>query len=149
MLDPGCIELEISGSEFPSRRKAEIEALQGLRQLGVRLSLGHFGTRNISFETLDKGFVDSFVLDQSLIADIDENDSHQRIVRAAIAMAQGLNIEVAAEGVDTLTQLDFLKSCNCDLAQGFLIGRPMQTEKVTALLRSEVAGTQLLASGMS
>jgi diguanylate cyclase (GGDEF)-like protein len=149
MLDPGCIELEISGSEFPSRRKAEIEVLQGLRGLGVRLSLDHFGTRNISFETLDKGFVDSFVLDQSLIADIDENDSHQRIVRAAIAMAQGLNIEVAAEGVETLTQLDFLKSCNCDLAQGFLIGRPMQTEKVTALLRSEIAGTQLLASGMA
>ena len=149
MLDPGCIELEINGSEFPSRRKAEIEALQGLRELGVRLSLDQFGTRNVSFESLSNGFVDSCVLDQSLIADVHENGSHQRIVRAAIAMAQGLDIEVAAEGVETLTQLDFLKSCNCNLAQGFLIGRPMQTEKVTALLRSEIAGTQLLASGMS
>jgi diguanylate cyclase (GGDEF)-like protein len=148
MLDPGCIELEIGDGDFPNRRKAEIETLQGLRKLGVRLSLDHFGTRDISFESLDKGFVDSFVLDQSLIADIDQNDSHQRIVRAAIAMAQGLDIEVAAEGVETITQLDFLKSCNCNLAQGFLISRPVQPEKISAILRSEIAGTRLLARGM-
>ena len=102
----------------------------------------------MSFESLDKGFVDSFVLDQSLISDIGENNSHQRIVRAAIAMAQGLDIEVAAEGVETMTQLEFLKSCNCDLAQGFLISKPMQPEKVSAILRSEIAGTNLLARGM-
>jgi diguanylate cyclase (GGDEF)-like protein len=148
MLDPGCIELEIGDGEFPNRRKAEIETLQGLRKLGVRLSLDHFGTRDVSFESLDNGFIDSFVLDQSLIADIDRNNSHQRIVRAAIAMAQGLDIEVAAEGVETITQLDFLKSCNCNLAQGFLISQPMQAEKVSAILRSEIAGTRLLARGM-
>ena len=88
------------------------------------------------------------MLDQSLFVDVDENDSHQRIVRAAIAMAQGLDIEVAAEGVETITQLEFLRSCNCDLAQGFLISRPMQPEKVSALLRSEIAGTNLLSRGM-
>ena len=148
MLDPGCIELEIGDCDFPSQRHSEVEALQGLRKLGVRLSLDHFGTRDVSFESLDNGFIDSFVLDQSLIADVDENDSHQRIVRAAIAMAQGLDIEVAAEGVETITQLEFLKSCNCDLAQGFLISRPMQPEKVSALLRSEIAGTNLLSRGM-
>ena len=147
MLDPGCIELEIGDGDFPNRRKAEIETLQGLRKLGVRLSLDHFGTRDVSFESLDNGFVDSFVLDQSLIADIEQNDSHQRIVRAAIAMAQGLDIEVAAEGVETITQLDFLKSCNCNLAQGFLISRPMQPEKVSAILRSEIAGTRLIGVG--
>ena len=88
------------------------------------------------------------MLDQSLIADVEENDSHQRIVRAAIAMAQGLDIEVAAEGVETLSQLEFLRSCKCDLAQGFLISRPMQPEKVSAILRSEIAGTRLLATSM-
>jgi len=114
----------------------------------VRISLDHFGTRDVSFESLDNGFIDSFVLDQSLIADVEDNGSHQRIVRAAIAMAQGLDIEVAAEGVETLTQLDFLRSCNCDLAQGFLISRPVQPEKIAAILRSEIAGTRLLARGM-
>ena len=148
MLDPGCIELEIGDGEFPNRRHSEVQTLHGLRKLGVRLSLDHFGTRDVSFESLDTGFIDSFVLDQSLLADIEENDSHQRIIRAAIAMAQGLDIEVAAEGVETINQLEFLKSCNCDLAQGFLISRPMQPEKISAILRSEIAGTKLLARGM-
>ena len=147
-LDPGCIELEIGDGDMVHKRSIELETLRGLRKLGVRLSLDHFGTRDVSFESLDNGFIDSFVLDQSLISDVEDNNSHQRIVRAAIAMAQGLDIEVAAEGVETLTQLEFLKSCNCDLAQGFLISKPMQPEKVAAILRSEIAGTSLLARGM-
>ena len=148
MLDPGCIEFEISDGDIVHKRNNELETLRALRKLGVRISLDHFGTRDISFESLDNGFIDSFVLDQKLISDVGENNSHQRIVRAAIAMAQGLDIEVAAEGVETMTQLEFLKSCNCNLAQGFLISKPMQPEKVSAILRSEIAGTSLLARGM-
>jgi len=144
-LDPGCIELEIGDGDIVRKRSAELDILRQLRKLGVRLSLDHFGTRDVSFESLDKGFIDSFIIDQTLIADVDENDSHQRIVRAAIAMAQGMDIEVAAEGVETVTQLEFLKSCNCDLAQGFLISRPMLSDRVSAILRSEIAGTSLLS----
>ncbi|HNP62428.1 MAG TPA: EAL domain-containing protein [Woeseiaceae bacterium] len=147
-LDPGCIELEICDGDRVQKRSAEKEILRQLRKLGVRLSLDHFGTRDVSFESIDNGFIDSFVLDQALIADVEENNSHQRIVRAAIAMAQGLDIEVTAEGVETVRQLEFLKSCNCNLAQGFLISRPMQAEKVSAILRSEIAGTSLLSRGM-
>jgi polar amino acid transport system substrate-binding protein len=147
-IDPGCIELEIGDGDIVRQRTVELQNLQSLRKLGVRISLDHFGTRDVSFESLDNGFIDSFILDRSLIHDVEENGSHQRIIRAAIAMAQGLDIEVAAEGVETMTQLEFLRSCNCDLAQGFLISRPMQPEKVSAVLRSEIAGTQLLSRGM-
>jgi diguanylate cyclase (GGDEF)-like protein len=147
-LDPGCIEFEICDGEMMQKRDSERDILRQLRKLGVRLSLDHFGTRDVSFESIDNGFIDSFVLDQSLIADVEDNNSHQRIVRAAIAMAQGLDIEVTAEGVETVRQLEFLKSCNCDLAQGFLISRPMQPAKVAAILRSEIAGTSLLSRGM-
>ncbi len=144
-LDAGCLELEIGDGEIVRQRSAELETLHGLRRLGVRLSLDHFGTRDVSFSSLDTGVIDSFVLDQSLIQDVEVNGSHQRIVRAAIAMARGLDIEVAAEGVETIPQLEFLRSCNCDLAQGFLISRPMQADKVTRILRSEIAGTRLLS----
>jgi diguanylate cyclase (GGDEF)-like protein len=147
-LDPGCIELEIGDGQLMNQRGAETATLRGLRKLGVRLSLDHFGIRDVSFESLDNGFIDSFVLDQSLLTDIEQNGSHQRIIRAAIAMAQGLDIEVAAEGVETMTQLEFLRSCNCNLAQGFLISRPMHPDKIAAVLRSEIAGTRLLARGM-
>lgn len=146
-IDPGCIDFEIRDG-IVRQRSAELETLHGLRRLGVRLSLDHFGTHEVSFNALDTGVIDSFVLDQSLIQDVDVNDSHRRIVRAAIAMARGLDIEVAAEGVETITQLEFLRSCNCDLAQGFLISRPIQPEKVSAILRSEIAGTRLLSRGM-
>jgi diguanylate cyclase (GGDEF)-like protein/PAS domain S-box-containing protein len=148
MLDPGCVEFEIGDGCIVDDRPAQLETLQGLRKQGVRLSLDHFGTRDISFSSLDNGVIDSFVLDQSLIQDVESNDSHQRIVRAAIAMAQGLNIEVAAEGVETITQLEFLRSCRCDLAQGFLISRPMHADKVSSILRSEIAGTRLMSRGM-
>jgi diguanylate cyclase (GGDEF)-like protein/PAS domain S-box-containing protein len=147
-LDPGCIELEIGDGEIVRQRSAELETLVGLRAFGVRLSLDHFGTRDVSFSSLDTGVIDSFVLDQSLIQDVEFNGSHQRIVRAAIAMARGLDIEVAAEGVETITQLEFLRSCNCDLAQGFLISRPIKADKVSSILRSEIAGTRLLSRGM-
>jgi polar amino acid transport system substrate-binding protein len=147
-LDPGCIELEIGDGDIVQNRTSELDTLKGLRKLGVRLSLDHFGIRDVSFSSLDAGFIDSFVLDQSLIQDVEINGSHQRIVRAAIAMARGLDIEVAAEGVETLTQLEFLRSCNCDLAQGFLISRPVQADRVSRILRSEIAGTRLLARGM-
>jgi diguanylate cyclase (GGDEF)-like protein len=147
-LDAGCLEFEIDDGNIVRQRSAELETLHSLRALGVRLSLDHFGTRDISFSSLDTGVIDSFVLDQSLIQDVEINGSHQRIVRAAIAMARGLDIEVAAEGVETITQLEFLRSCNCDLAQGFLISRPMQADKVSAILRSEIAGTRLLSRGM-
>jgi diguanylate cyclase (GGDEF)-like protein len=144
-LDAGCIELEICNGDLVRSRSTELATLQGLRGLGVRLSLDHFGTHDVSFSSLDNGVIDSFILDQTLIRDVVENGSHQRIVRAAIAMARGLDIEVAAEGVETITQFEFLESCDCDLAQGFLISRPMQADKVSGILRSEVAGTRLLS----
>jgi diguanylate cyclase (GGDEF)-like protein len=144
-LDAGCIELEICNGNLVRSRSTELETLQGLRKLGVRLSLDHFGTHDVSFSSLDNGVIDSFILDQTLIRDLIENGSHQRIVRAAIAMARGLDIEVAAEGVETITQFEFLKHCECDLAQGFLISRPMQADKVPGILRSEIAGTRLLS----
>jgi len=147
-LDAGCIEFEINDGDIVRQRSAELETLHGLRALGVRLSLDHFGTNDVSFSSLDTGVIDSFILDQSLIQDVEVNGSHQRIVRAAIAMARGLDIEVAAEGVETITQLEFLRSCKCDLAQGFLISRPMHPKKVSSILRSEIAGTRLLSRGM-
>ncbi|HEX5787831.1 MAG TPA: EAL domain-containing protein [Woeseiaceae bacterium] len=146
-LDPGCVEFEIGDGDVVRKRSAEIETLKQLRKLGVRISLDHFGVGDVSFESLDQGYIDSFVLDQSLLADILDNGSHRRIIRAAIAMARGLGIEVAAEGVETLSQLEFLRECDCDLAQGYLISRPMQPDKVAAVLRSEIAGRRLLSQG--
>ncbi len=143
-IDPGCLELEITNSKIVADREEQRETLKALRELGIRLSLDHFGVSEMSFESLENSFIDSCVLDQSLISDIDQNSRHQRIVRAAIAMAQGLDIEVAAGGVENLAQLEFLKSCNCDLAQGFLISQPVDATQAAAMLRGELSGAALL-----
>lgn len=143
-LDAGCLELEISDSSIIGERAAELKILQALRATGVQLSLGHFGVGEISFASLDTGVIDSFILDPSLIEDVTNNDRNQRIIRAAIAMARGLDIEVAAEGVETIAQLEFLRSCRCDLAQGFLISHPVQADRVGALLHAEIYGNGLL-----
>ena len=143
-IDPGCLELEIGDGKTLGERTQETRTMQELRDIGVRLSLGHFGVGDIAFGSLDTGVIDSFVLDHTLISDVIENDAHQRIVRATIAMAQGLNIEVAAEGVETRDQLAFLRECRCDLAQGFLISRPTQADKIGDLLHAELHGGGLL-----
>lgn len=143
-IDPGCLELEITNSKIVADREEQRETLRDLRALGVRLSLDHFGITEMSFESLENSFIDSCVLDQSLISDVDSNNSHQRIVRAVIAMAQGLDIEVAAGGVENAAQLAFLKSCNCDLAQGFLISQPVDALQAASMLRGEASGSRVL-----
>lgn len=134
-LDPGCLELEVGESIVGHDRRRGIETLEALHALGVRLSLDHFGTEDVSFRSLNDGVVDTFVLHQSLVRNLTESDAERRLVRATIAMARGLDIEVAAEGVETEEQLAILRDSQCDIVQGFLIGRPMAGERVDGLLR--------------
>ncbi len=136
-LDPGCLELEVLTPGMAHGRRMPLHVMDELHALGVRISLDRFGTQDVSLRSLDTGLVDTFVIDRSLIADVQQNEKHQRLVRAAIAMARGLEIEVAAEGVETAEQLEFLRDCRCDLAQGFLFSRPMHPEKVSVFLREE------------
>jgi diguanylate cyclase (GGDEF)-like protein/PAS domain S-box-containing protein len=139
-LDPGCLEFELGDGAVSLKRQREIETLKSLRALGVSLSLDHFGTHDISFSSIDNDMVSTFVLHQSLIQDLADNEAHQRIVKAAIAMARGLDIDIAAEGVETLDQLDFLRASDCGSVQGHFISRPMEPEKVGKLLHTESLG---------
>ncbi|MEL7296203.1 MAG: EAL domain-containing protein [Pseudomonadota bacterium] len=143
-LDPGCIEFELGDGAGSLQRPRELETLQALRKLGVGITLDHFGTHDISFAALDSTVISSFVLHQSLIQDVTENEKHQRIVRAAIAMADGLDITISAEGVETSDQLEFLRSSNCIAAQGFYISHPMESHKINALLHTESLGGKIV-----
>ncbi len=135
-IDPGCLELEVGEAVLSDRRNNAMAILNELRGLGVRVSVDHFGTRDVSIKSLDQGMVDSFVLHQSLIKDLESNPGHQRLVRATIAMAQGLEVDIGAEGIETEQQLNFLRECDCNVLQGHLLGRPMQAEAIAQLLRT-------------
>lgn len=145
-LDPGCLEFELGDGADSLRRPRSLETLQALRKLGVGVSLDHFGTHDISFAALDSTMISTFVLHQSLVRDLADNEAHQRIVRAAIAMADGLQIEIAAEGVETQEQLEFLRQHQCVAAQGYFISRPMERQKVESLLHTESLGKKLISN---
>jgi EAL domain-containing protein (putative c-di-GMP-specific phosphodiesterase class I) len=97
--------------------------------MGVHLVLDDFGTGYSSLSHLRRFSVDAVKIDRSFIAGIGEPGHDLSIVRAVLSMAQEMDIEVVAEGVETAEQADLLRELGCPLAQGFLFGRP---ERVAA-----------------
>ena len=144
-IDPGCLEFELGDGAESLQRPRVLETVQALRRIGVGVSLDHFGTHDISISALDSTVINTFVLHQSLLQDIADNEANQRIVRATIAMAAGLDIEIAAEGVENQEQLEFLRQHACTSAQGYYISRPMGREKIETLLHTESLGGRLLS----
>ncbi|MEM8548527.1 MAG: EAL domain-containing protein, partial [Pseudomonadota bacterium] len=143
-LDPGCLEFELADGAECLQRPQELTTIRALRQLGVGISLDHFGIGDVTFAALDPALVSAFVLHQSLIQDIADNETHQAVVRAAVAMAEGLDIQVSAEGVESAEQLQYLRKAQCTSAQGFYIARPMAADKIAGLLHTESLGAPLM-----
>jgi EAL domain-containing protein (putative c-di-GMP-specific phosphodiesterase class I) len=100
-----------------------LAVVRRLKGLGVRLSIDDFGTGYSSLSYLKRFAVDMLKIDQSFVRGLPNRDD-AAIVRAIIQMAHGLNLSVIAEGVETEEQAEFLRAEGCDLAQGYLFGRP-------------------------
>ena len=98
--------------------------MQKLKGIGVELSIDDFGTGYSSLSQLKHLPVDRLKLDQSFVQGITSNQSDADITRAVIAMANSMNVNLLAEGVETIEQLKFLKACDCDEIQGYFISKP-------------------------
>jgi EAL domain-containing protein (putative c-di-GMP-specific phosphodiesterase class I) len=94
-----------------------------------------FGTGYSSLNNLKKFPLDAVNIDRSFVRDITTNPDDAAIVGAIIAMGHSLKLKVVAEGVETLAQLKFVQSLNCDEIQGYFISRPVPAEKLTELLQ--------------
>jgi diguanylate cyclase (GGDEF)-like protein/PAS domain S-box-containing protein len=123
-LPPGRLVLEITETVLLRDDKLTRDALQQLRQLGVKIALDDFGAGHSSLHYLQKFQFDKFKIDRSFIAAFDKERGAAAVVRAVINMGRDLGVSVIAEGVETKKQLDGLASLGCHSAQGFFLGEP-------------------------
>ncbi|MBC7807422.1 MAG: EAL domain-containing protein [Akkermansiaceae bacterium] len=146
---PGDVfDIEITETALCTTGDTTPQTLQGLRSLGVRLSVDDFGTGYSSLAYLRRFPVDILKIDRAFIAGLDKNTPDEALVRASIEMAHALDLLVVAEGVETGAQRDCLRALGCDIAQGFLFSRPVSPEILKPLIAGGGMRTaMLLTSG--
>jgi diguanylate cyclase (GGDEF)-like protein/PAS domain S-box-containing protein len=132
---PGAgLELEITESAFLDDMDRVVDALNGIKALGVQLALDDFGTGYSSLAHLSSLPFDKIKIDQSFIRDITSNPVNAAIVNATIAMGQSLNMTVLAEGVETEAQLEFLRKRQCESMQGWLFSKALPSDQLAAMM---------------
>jgi diguanylate cyclase (GGDEF)-like protein len=133
-LSPAHLVLELTESMVMRNPLEAVRALHQLKEIGVKLSLDDFGTGYSSLSYLKRFPLDELKIDRSFLGRIDVDPDDAAIVIAIIALARSLGLSTVAEGVETLQQLEFLRSEGCDDIQGYLFGKPMPAEEFALLL---------------
>ncbi|MDX1802049.1 MAG: EAL domain-containing protein, partial [Marinobacter sp.] len=129
-----CLEVELTEEIFIANLERNLDQLSRLNKLGVHLAIDDFGVGYSSLAYLRDFPVDLLKIDRSFITQVTERHDDAVITRAVINLAHNLGIQVAAEGIETGAQLNFLKNHRCDLAQGYLISRPVPAADLEKLL---------------
>jgi diguanylate cyclase (GGDEF)-like protein/PAS domain S-box-containing protein len=127
-LDPSLLELDITNGAAMLHNDRTISAMRSLRELGVLLAVDDFGTGQSSLTALHNLPIDAVKIDRAFVRGIEQSASDRAVICGVIVMARGLELRVTAEGVETQEQLDFLRSCGCEEAQGFFLGRGIRPD---------------------
>jgi len=128
------LAFEITESMFLSGYDHVFDSLTRIRSLGIDLSIDDFGTGYSSLSRLKKLPVNELKIDQSFIKDMSENIDDEIIVKSIIDLAHNLGLSVVAEGVETRDIMNKLNKLGCDIAQGYLISRPIPEKEFEILL---------------
>lgn len=128
-FDPKFLEIEITESILMKNDFNNLTVLRTLKDMGIKITLDDFGTGFSSLSYLSSFSVDKLKIDQSFVREIQTSTPNSSIVSAIIVMAHSLGIEVVAEGVETLLQVDFLKKYHCDELQGYFYSRPVTADE--------------------
>ena len=129
------LKLELTESLVLDDIDDTIVKMNALRHIGVRFSMDDFGTGYSSLSSLKKLPLDQLKIDQSFVRDISIDRDDAIIIETIIAMANKLNMEVIAEGVETEAQRSFLELHDCQLYQGYLFSKPVPLEQFELLLK--------------
>jgi diguanylate cyclase (GGDEF)-like protein/PAS domain S-box-containing protein len=133
-VSPKQLELEITETTLMADPKRTIGMLNELAGLGLHLSIDDFGTGYSSLSALQQFPIGTLKIDQSFVRDATTDRNDATIVRTIIEMGHSLSMQVVAEGVETVAQLDFLRSAGCDIAQGRLFGEACAADILGALV---------------
>src|SRR4051812_5881776 len=123
-LSPSRVEIEITETALVRDFNRALTTLRLIKALGIRIAMDDFGTGYSSLSNLRAFPFDKIKIDGSFIKSVNTNDQAATIVRAVLGLGRGLGLPVLAEGVETNAELDFLREELCDIAQGYLLGRP-------------------------
>jgi diguanylate cyclase (GGDEF)-like protein len=133
-LRPEWLELELTESVLLHKAEATIARLHRLRDMGLRLSIDDFGTGYSSLSYLKRFPIDALKIDQSFIREVTVNPGDAAITTSIVLMGKSLDLAVVAEGVETRSQLSFLRVIECHEAQGYLFSPPLPAAEAGALL---------------
>jgi|GEM_PF-3209327 len=143
-LAPNLLKIEMTESAVVSYGEDTLEKMSRLRRLGVGISIDDFGTGYSSLSYLKNFPVDSIKIDRSFVQGLPETREDAQIVQAIIQMSHNLNVELVAEGVETIDQVQLLREWNCDQAQGFYFAKPVASERIREQL--EMTNRQVAAA---
>jgi diguanylate cyclase (GGDEF)-like protein len=135
-LSPQNLVLEITESMLMGDVEHHITLLQHIVDLGVAFSLDDFGTGYSSLSYLKKFPIDELKIDRSFRTNVPESKEDGSIVKAIISMAHSMGLNLIAEGVESVEQLDFLRQHNCNVIQGFYYSKPLSKTDFTEFLTS-------------
>jgi EAL domain-containing protein (putative c-di-GMP-specific phosphodiesterase class I) len=124
-FDPSQLTLEVTETAAISTSASSLEALLELRYMGVQISIDDYGTGLSTLDYLKKIPATEIKIDRSFVQAIDKSHSDRLLVNSTIQLAHSLGQKVVAEGVEEAETLEALVNMGCDVAQGYLIGRPM------------------------
>ncbi|HEY6553949.1 MAG TPA: bifunctional diguanylate cyclase/phosphodiesterase [Vicinamibacteria bacterium] len=131
---PSLLHLEITESTVIEDEDLAVARLHQLRRRGVRVAIDDFGTGYSSLGLLGRLAVDGLKIDRTFVARLDGSDPRAAIVRAILALARSLRLEVVAEGVETDLQRGELEAMGCSHSQGYLFSRPLRPAEARALV---------------
>ncbi|MCE5199577.1 MAG: EAL domain-containing protein [Armatimonadota bacterium] len=134
-LEAKYLNLELTETAIMQNPDQAVVTLTDLKSMGVSISIDDFGVGYSSLGNLRRLPIDFVKIDSSFVRQITTNKDDASIAAAIVAMAHSMNLNVIAEGVETLDQLNFLKSLKCDEIQGYFISRPVSAHEVVHLLK--------------
>ncbi len=134
-LDPTHLEVELTESAVMSDPEGSVKILEQLSAMGVLVSVDDFGTGYSSMSYLRRLPLDKLKIDRSFIDEIATRSDDASIVRAIVLLAHSLKLKVVAEGVETIEQLEFLRSVGCDQYQGYYFSKALPPAEFAALIR--------------